>query len=63
MANIVIIHGAKKMPNQAFLATLTWLEDSLNSVIAHCKDKDIKLSLSRAKKEISLSLSKVLEEN
>ena len=53
MANIVIIHGAKKMPNQAFLATLTWLEDSLNSVIAHCKDKDIKQSLSRAKKEIS----------
>jgi hypothetical protein len=64
MANIAIIHGAKKkMPNQAFLATLTWLEDSLNSVIAHCKDKDIKLSLSRAKKEIIFSLSKALEEN
>jgi hypothetical protein len=53
----------KNMPNQIFLATLTWLEDSLNSVIAHCKDKDIKLSLSRAKKEIIFSLSKALEEN
>ena len=51
------------MSNQVFLATLIWLEDSLNSVIAHCKDKDIKLSLSRAKKEIIFSLSKALEEN
>lgn len=63
MANTAIIHGAKKMPNQVFLASLTWLEDSLNSIIAHCKDKDIKLSLSRAKREISLSLSKALEES
>ncbi len=51
------------MSNQIFIATLTWLENSLNSVVAHCKDKDIKLSLSRAKKEISLSLSKALEES
>jgi len=62
MANIATIPGAKKMPNQVFLATLIWLEDSLTSVIAHCKDKDIKLSLSRAKKEISISLSRALED-
>jgi|LakMenEpi03Aug12_release.lakeMendotaPanAssembly.Ray.scaffolds.fasta_scaffold81272_2 hypothetical protein len=49
------------MSNQVFVATLTWLENSLNSVIAHCKDRDIKSSLSIAKREISLCLSKALE--
>jgi hypothetical protein len=49
------------MSNQVFVATLTWLENSLNSVIAHCKDRDIKLSLSKAKREISLCLSKALD--
>lgn len=60
MATTVIILGAN-MSNQIFIATLTWLENSLNSVIVHCKDREIKQSLSKAKKEISISLSRALQ--
>jgi hypothetical protein len=59
--NALLFLELKIMSNQVFVATLTWLENSLNSVIAHCKDRDIKLSLSKVKREISLCLSKALE--
>jgi hypothetical protein len=50
------------MSNQVFIATLTWLENSLNSVIAHCTDRDIKKSLLVAKKALGRALSDVLSE-
>ena len=49
------------MSSIVFIATLRWLEDSLVSVIAHCTDLDIKRSLIKAKREISICLSKSLE--
>lgn len=50
------------MSNQVFVATLTWLENSLNSVVAHCTDRDIKKSLLIAKKAIGQALSDVLKD-
>jgi hypothetical protein len=50
------------MSNQVFIATLTWLESSLNSVVAHCTDKEIKRSLLIAKKAVGQALSDVLSE-
>lgn len=49
------------MSNRVFIATLTWLENSLVSVIAHCTDLEIRRSLSIAKKEVSRCLSRSLE--
>ena len=50
------------MSNQVFIATLTWLENSLNSVAAHCADKEIKKSLLVAKKALGRALSDALSE-
>lgn len=50
------------MSNQIFIATLTWLENSLNSVIAHCTDRDIKKSLLVAKKAVGQALSAALND-
>jgi hypothetical protein len=50
------------MSNQVFITTLLWLESSLNSVIAHCTDRDIKKSLLIAKKALGRALSDVLSE-
>ena len=50
------------MSNQIFIATLLWLESSLNSVVAHCQDRDIKKSLLVAKKAVGQALSDVLSE-
>ena len=50
------------MSNQVFVATLTWLENSLNSVVAHCQDRDIKKSLLIAKKAVGQALSDVLKD-
>lgn len=50
------------MSNQVFIATLTWLENSLNSVVAHCTDRDIKKSLLIAKKAIGQALSSALSD-
>jgi hypothetical protein len=50
------------MSNQVFIATLTWLESSLNSVVAHCTDRDIKKSLLVAKKAVGQALSDALSD-
>lgn len=50
------------MSNQIFIATLLWLENSLNSVVAHCTDRDIKKSLLIAKKAVGQALSDVLSD-
>jgi hypothetical protein len=50
------------MSNQVFITTLLWLESSLNSVVAHCTDRDIKKSLLVAKKAVGQALSDVLSE-
>ena len=50
------------MSNEIFIATLTWLESSLNSVVAHCQDRDIKKSLLVAKKALGRALSDALSE-
>jgi hypothetical protein len=50
------------MSNQVFIATLTWLENSLNSVVAHCTDKEIKKSLLVAKKALGRALSDALSD-
>lgn len=50
------------MSRQVFIATLTWLENSLNSVVAHCTDRDIKRSLLVAKKAVGQALSDALSE-
>jgi hypothetical protein len=50
------------MSNQKIIATLTWLENSLNSVVAHCTNRDIKKSLLVAKKAVGQALSDALSE-
>ena len=50
------------MSNQVFIATLTWLENSLNSVVAHCTDRDIKRYLLIAKKAVGQALSSALSD-
>jgi hypothetical protein len=50
------------MSNQKIIATLTWLENSLNSVVAHCQDKEIKRSLLIAKKALGRALSDALSD-
>jgi hypothetical protein len=50
------------MSNQVFITTLLWLESSLNSVVAHCTDRDIKKSLLIAKKALGRALSDALSD-
>ncbi len=50
------------MSNQVFVTTLLWIESSLNSVVAHCTDKEIKRSLLIAKKAVGQALSSALSD-
>ena len=50
------------MTNQMLITTLTRLENSLNSVVAHCTDQEIKQSLLIAKKAVGRALSDALSD-
>lgn len=48
--------------NNATKAGLIWIESNLNSVIAHCKDSEIKNNLKSAKKFLIKAIDRALQE-